>query len=136
VYQGRDVRDGGARRPLVQHRDPVAGSLRYHLGLVTPTHPGGCRIVVDSIPYSWRDGEDSLFDETYIHYAENTTDQTRILFCDVERPLRTRATQAANRWVSRHIIKESATENEAGERVGVFNKISATSITYACSASA
>ena len=85
MYQGRDVRDGGARRPLVQHRDPVAGSLRYHLGLVTPTHPGGCRIVVDSIPYSWRDGEDSLFDETYIHYAENTTDQTRILFCDVER---------------------------------------------------
>ncbi|MFL4971719.1 MAG: aspartyl/asparaginyl beta-hydroxylase domain-containing protein [Xanthobacteraceae bacterium] len=109
---------------LVQHRDPFAGSLRYHLGLVTPTHPGECRILVDGIPCSWRDGEDLLFDETYIHYAENTTDQTRIiLFCDVERPLRTRAMRAVNRWVSRHIIKESATENEAGERIGVFNKI-------------
>src|SRR5262245_34469175 len=109
---------------LVQHRDPFAGSLRYHLGLVTPTHPGECRILVDGIPYTWRDGEDLLFDATYIHYAENTTDQTRIiLFCDVERPLRTRAMQAVNRWVSRHIIKESATENEAGERIGVFNKI-------------
>ncbi len=109
---------------LVQHRDPFAGSLRYHLGLVTPTHPGECRILVDGIPYTWRDGEDLLFDETYIHYAENTTDQTRIiLFCDVERPLRTRAMQAVNRWVSRRIIKESATENEPGERIGVFNKI-------------
>jgi beta-hydroxylase len=112
----------GAR--LVTHRDPFAGSLRYHLGLVTPTHPGECRILVDGIPYTWRDGEDLLFDETYIHTAENTTDQTRIiLFCDVERPLRTRFMTAVNRWVSRTIIKESATENEAGERVGVFNKI-------------
>ena len=112
----------GAR--LVQHRDPFAGSLRYHLGLVTPTHPGECRILVDGIPYTWRDGEDLLFDETFIHYAENTTDQTRIiLFCDVERPLHTRAMTAVNRWVSRNIIKESATENEAGERVGVFNRI-------------
>jgi beta-hydroxylase len=109
---------------LVQHRDPFAGSLRYHLGLVTPTHPGECRILVDGIPYSWRDGEDLLFDETFIHYAENTTDQARIiLFCDVERPLKTRFMRAVNRWVSRHIIKESATENEAGERVGVINKV-------------
>jgi beta-hydroxylase len=112
----------GAR--LQSHRDPFAGSLRYHLGLVTPTNPGECRILVDGIPYTWRDGDDLLFDETFIHYAENTTDQTRIiLFCDVERPLTNRAMTAMNRWVSRNIIKESATENEAGERIGVFNKI-------------
>jgi beta-hydroxylase len=112
----------GAR--LQSHRDPFAGSLRYHLGLVTPTNPGECRILVDGIAYTWRDGDDLLFDETFIHYAENTTDQTRIiLFCDVERPLTNRAMTAVNRWVSRNIIKESATENEAGERIGVFNKI-------------
>src|SRR5438105_381467 len=29
---------------LVQHRDPYAGSLRYHLGLVVPKSPGECRI--------------------------------------------------------------------------------------------
>jgi beta-hydroxylase len=46
-----------------------------------------------------------------------------ILFCDVERPLRTRAMTAANRWVSRHIINESATQNEEGERVGWLNRI-------------
>lgn len=64
-----------------------------------------------------------MFDETFIHYAENTTDQTRIiLFCDVERPLKTRVMTAVNRWVSRRIIKETATENEAGERIGFVNK--------------
>jgi beta-hydroxylase len=109
---------------LVRHRDPFAGSLRYHLGLITPTHPGECRIFVDGIPYTWRDGEDLLFDETFIHYAENTTDQTRIiLFCDVERPLRNRVAGAMNRWVSRRIVKETATENEPGERIGVVNKV-------------
>ncbi len=29
-----------------------------------------------------------MFDETYIHYAENGTDQNRIiLLCDIERPM-------------------------------------------------
>jgi len=109
---------------LVRHRDPFAGSLRYHLGLITPTHPGECRIFVDGIPYTWHYGEDLLFDETFIHYAENTTDQTRIiLFCDVERPLRNRLASAMNRWVSRRIVKETAIENEPGERIGVVNKV-------------
>ena len=109
---------------LQTHRDPYAGSLRYHLGLVTPTHPGECRIFVDGQPYTWRDGQDVLFDETFLHYAENTTDQNRIvLFCDVERPLRSRFMGAVNRWVGRRIIKETETENEPGERIGVVNRI-------------
>ncbi|HXQ45868.1 MAG TPA: aspartyl/asparaginyl beta-hydroxylase domain-containing protein [Caulobacteraceae bacterium] len=108
---------------LVRHRDPYAGSLRYHLGLVTPTHPGECRIFVDGEPYTWRDGEDVLFDETFLHYAENTTDQTRIiLFADVERPLKMRFMGAVNRWVANHIVKESETENEPGERLGAVNR--------------
>jgi len=109
---------------LVTHRDPYAGSLRYHLGLVTPTSPGECRIFVDGQPYTWHDGDDLLFDETFLHTAENTTNETRIiLFCDVERPLHTRAMTALNRWVCRNVVKESATQNEQGERVGVLNKI-------------
>jgi beta-hydroxylase len=109
---------------LVQHRDPYAGSLRYHLGLLVPKTPGECRIFIDGEPYSWREGEDLLFDETYLHYAENTTSDDRIiLFCDVERPLHTRAMIAVNRWVSRHIINQSATQNVEGERVGWFNRI-------------
>jgi aspartyl/asparaginyl beta-hydroxylase (cupin superfamily) len=65
-----------------------------------------------------------LFDETSLHYAENTTSDDRIiLFCDVERPLRTRAMTAVNRWVSRNIVNESATQNEEGERVGWLNRV-------------
>jgi beta-hydroxylase len=109
---------------LVQHRDPYAGSLRYHLGLVVPKTPGECRIFIDGQEYSWREGEDLLFDETYLHYAENTTTEDRlILFCDVERPLHTRAMTAVNRWVSRNVINKSATQNEEGERVGWLNRI-------------
>lgn len=109
---------------LGAHRDPFAGSLRYHLGLVTPTSPGECRIFVDGSPYTWHDGEDVLFDETYIHYAENTTSDTRIiLFCDVERPLRTRFMTDVNRWVCDHIVQQTKTQNVDGEPIGVFNKM-------------
>src|SRR5690606_16468674 len=63
---------------LVRHRDPYAGSLRYHLGLVTP-NSNTCRIIVDGEEYYWKDGEDVMFDETYIHYAENKSDVTRLI---------------------------------------------------------
>ena len=108
---------------LNRHRDPFAGSLRYHLGLVTP-NSDQCRIFVDGEPYSWRDGEDLLFDETFIHSAENATDTTRIiLFCDVERPLRTRVMQALNRFVSRTVIRAASTQNTESEPVGALNRI-------------
>src|SRR5215469_18520971 len=108
---------------LNPHRDPFAGSLRYHLGLITP-NSDDCRIFIDGQPYSWRDGQDVLFDETFIHSAENKTDVTRIiLFCDVERPLRTRAMTAINRWVSRNVIRASATQNVETEHVGAANRI-------------
>lgn len=108
---------------LNRHRDPFAGSLRYHLGLVTP-NSDACRIFIDGEPYSWRDGQDVLFDETFIHSAENRTDVTRIiLFCDVERPLHTRFMTAVNRWVARNVIKASATQNVENEHVGAANRI-------------
>ncbi|HEX7769436.1 MAG TPA: aspartyl/asparaginyl beta-hydroxylase domain-containing protein [Dokdonella sp.] len=108
---------------LNPHRDPFAGSLRYHLGLVTP-NSDACRIFVDGEEYSWRDGEDVVFDETYVHWAENRTDQTRvILFCDVERPLRTPLLRGLNRVVSRVLGKATASQNVASEEVGAVNRL-------------
>ena len=108
---------------LVTHRDPFAGSMRYHLGLSTPNSPD-CFIVVDGETYHWRDGEGVVFDETYIHYAENKTDKTRlILFCDVERPLRNRIVTSINRFVIRHVVKATASQNLAHEPVGVLNHV-------------
>lgn len=107
---------------LVRHRDPYAGSLRYHLGLVTPNDEG-CFIEVDGQRYSWKDGEAVVFDETYIHYAENTTQHDRvILFCDVERPLKYRWAQAFNRWFSRNVMAAAASPNDAGDKTGAINR--------------
>jgi len=119
----RDVCHAAAGGKLGAHRDPFAGSLRYHLGLVTP-NSDNCRILVDGQQCVWRDGEAFMFDETFIHSAENATDVNRIiLFCDVERPMRYGFMTAINRWVSHHIVKASATQNMEGEHVGALNKV-------------
>ena len=111
---------GGQLKP---HRDPYAGSIRYHLGLVTP-NSDKCRIYIDGTAYAWRDGEDVLFDETYIHSAKNETEVDRIiLFCDVERPLKNKWMTALNRFFSHYILSESATQNLPTDRLGKLNKV-------------
>ncbi len=106
---------------LVRHRDPYAGSLRYHLGLVTPNDTN-CFINVDGENYHWKDGEAVMFDETYIHYAANNTDQQRIvLFCDIERPLHTKIMRAFNRWFGLQIMSAAASKNVEDESVGFVN---------------
>ena len=111
------------RSHLVRHRDPFAGSLRYHLGLVVPAGDR-CRILVDGTPYRWREGEAVLFDETYIHRAENETDEPRIiLFCDVERPLRGGLATAVNRFVIHHVMPATATANVEGDPIGLVNRV-------------
>jgi beta-hydroxylase len=106
---------------LVRHRDPYAGSLRYHIGLVTPNDPG-CFINVDGERYYWKDGEAVMFDETYIHFAANETDQQRIvLFCDVERPVHTKLVQLLNRWFGHYVMSAASSQNVEGEKVGFVN---------------
>ncbi|NBB92216.1 MAG: lipid A hydroxylase LpxO [Gammaproteobacteria bacterium] len=108
---------------LGAHRDPFGGSLRYHLGLITP-NSDDCRIYVDGERYAWHDGNDILFDETFIHRVENDTDQYRIiLFCDVERPIRNSVVRAINRFMIHYVVKASATRNVPGEKVGFLNRI-------------
>jgi beta-hydroxylase len=108
---------------LVRHRDPYAGSFRYHLGLLTPNSPD-CYIEVDGQRYHWTDGSAVIFDETFIHHAENKTDHQRIiLFCDVERPLLLRPLTLLNRWFARVVMSTSATQNVPGEHIGALNRI-------------
>jgi len=107
---------------LGAHRDPFAGSLRYHLGLKTPNSED-CHMFVDGVKCVWRDGEGFIFDETFIHRVHNATDQNRlILFCDVERPMKFAFMTRLNHWVSEHVVKASATQNLEGEKVGALNK--------------
>jgi beta-hydroxylase len=71
---------------LTPHADPVACSLRYHLGLAT-SDSSDCYIDIDGHRHEWREGQDLLFDETFIHHARNDSREDRlILMCDVRRP--------------------------------------------------
>jgi len=107
---------------LRKHRDPYAGSLRYHLGLVTPGDDR-CYIEVDGRRYSWRDGEAVVFDETFIHRAENATGHDRIiLFCDIERPMKYGWATALNRYVARGFIASAASPNTDADRTGALNR--------------
>ena len=108
---------------LLQHRDPYAGSLRYHLGLITPNSED-CYIMVDGQSYTWKDGEDVIFDETYIHYAENKTDTDRIiLFCDIERPVKTVFGKGWNKFFGWFIMAAAASPNMGNDKTGNINKV-------------
>lgn len=107
---------------LVQHRDPYAGSLRYHLGLITPNSEQ-CHIYVDGKLYYWKDGEAVMFDETYIHYAENKSDLDRIiLFCDIDRPMNNIIATKINHFFCKFLMSASATQNFAKDRIGGLNR--------------
>lgn len=111
---------------LNPHRDPFAGSLRYHLGLITP-NSADCHIFVDGEEYVWGDGKDLVFDETYVHWVENKTDQTRIiLFADVERPLRTRVMRAINHRVGAFMGRITTSSNK-DEKPGLVTRLYALS---------
>lgn len=80
--------------------------------------------------HAWGNGKDVVFDETYVHWAENRTDQTRvILFADVERPLRTRWMSAINHWVGAFMGKITASPNSdtEAEKTGLVNRMFALS---------
>lgn len=107
---------------LGSHRDPYAGSLRYHLGLRTP-NSDSCFIDVDGERYAWRDGQDVVFDETFIHTAHNQSDVDRlILFCDVERPMNNPLARWFNRAFGRVAVAAAAARNMEGDQVGALNK--------------
>jgi beta-hydroxylase len=109
---------------LTRHLDPVACSLRYHLGLRTP-NADSCFINVDGNQYSWRDGEAFMFDETYLHYAKNNSDTHRvILMCDIERPLHIIG-RVVN-FLYKGITRLTVVPNMEGDKRGLVNTIFST----------
>lgn len=107
---------------LVSHRDPYAGSMRYHLGLDVPEDPR-CAIYVDGQQYVWKNGGGVIFDETYIHHAENHTDKPRIvLFCDIRRPLWFAPARWLERGFARAVMGAAVSKNTDEDRIGVINR--------------
>ena len=127
-----------ARHRLVTHRDPYAGSLRYHLGS-SRTSPGECRIFVDGkciLVERWR-----RFD---VRRILCTTPRIRPIrpasFCFATwnaRSIRRRALSTAGRGAADTYQGERDRENAEGRRVGVLKQdIRLRVITYGFSASA
>ncbi|WP_158601368.1 aspartyl/asparaginyl beta-hydroxylase domain-containing protein [Marinomonas rhizomae] len=106
---------------LTRHLDPVACSLRYHLGLETP-NSNDCFINVDGQQYAWQDGKDLLFDETYLHFVKNNTDQSRlILMCDFDRPVNPLG-KAIN-FCYKILMRASIVPNTSEDKSGLANKV-------------
>lgn len=73
---------------IVPHRGVTKAFITAHLGLVVPEDQGKLWMRVDDQRIGWREGEWTVFDDTYEHEVQNNTDQTRIvLLCQIARPL-------------------------------------------------
>jgi beta-hydroxylase len=106
---------------LTRHSDPIACSLRYHLGLATP-NTDDCYINIDEQFYSWRDGYALLFDETYLHFAKNDTEFDRlILMCDVERP--TNFVGSFVNSIYKILASMTLVPNTDSDKKGFFNRL-------------
>ena len=76
---------------------------------------------------TFKDGEGVIFDETYVHTAENRTPMTRIiLLCDIERPLKNRVV----RWIN-HVIGHGMVR--AGASPKAFATCGGAPISWRCS---
>jgi beta-hydroxylase len=99
-----------------RHHDPLATSLRYHIGLVTPNSEK-CALTLDGQSYPWHDGKELLFDQTFLHSALNETDQPRvILFCDVENPNLPWGVKHLAGAVNALVMAKMTGANDAGRR--------------------
>lgn len=110
---------------LTRHLDPVACSLRYHLGLDTP-NDDKCYISVDDQKYSWRDGEPFLFDVTFLHFAHNDADKSRlILMCDIERPMSPigRFLNWPYKWLMRATVVPNTDDDKRGFANRMFSSL-------------
>lgn len=106
---------------LTRHADPIAVSLRYHLGLATP-NSDACFINVDGRNMSWRDGQVLMFDETYLHFVRNDTEDARlILMCDVKRPLNLPG--AVFNFFYQGLTRASVVPNTLEDERGLANRI-------------
>ena len=78
------ILDPGVAIP--EHTGYYKGYLRYHLGVIIPDKPDKAYIVCGGEKYTWKEGEGIVFDDMYLHYVKNPTQETRVvLYLDVKR---------------------------------------------------
>lgn len=74
-------------KSVPEHEGPYLGYLRYHLGLRVPAQ-NPPKLIVNSQPYVWKEGEAVLFDDSWPHSVVNQATETRAVFIiDIRRRL-------------------------------------------------
>jgi beta-hydroxylase len=83
------ILDPGVEIP--QHAGYYKGYLRYHMGVVIPNNDTDkiddkAYIVCGEEKYVWKQGKCIVFDDMYLHYVKNPTNQKRVvLYLDIKR---------------------------------------------------
>ena len=83
------ILDPGVEIP--PHVGYYKGYLRYHMGIEIPNNNTGrtddkAYIVCGDEKYIWKEKEGIVFDDMYLHYVKNPTNQRRVvLYLDVKR---------------------------------------------------
>ncbi|TXI19995.1 MAG: aspartyl/asparaginyl beta-hydroxylase domain-containing protein [Roseateles sp.] len=73
-------------KSIPEHDGPYVGYLRYHLGLRVPKN-NPPKIIVKGQPYTWKEGEGVMFDDSWPHEVVNHADDIRaVLIVDIPRP--------------------------------------------------
>lgn len=76
-----------AGKSIPKHCGPYRGYIRYHLGLIVPPNEPPSLVLNDQ-PYTWREGESILFDDSWPHEVINRSDGDRVvLIVDIRRPM-------------------------------------------------
>lgn len=99
---------------IIPHTGPFKGCVRYHLGLDCPKD---AYIIVDNIKYTWENGNDVLFDDTFMHEVYNKSDKPRIiLFCDIERQMKNNLYQSINTFIINKLAPLTTRVNDKIEK--------------------
>ena len=87
------------------HNGVYRGCIRVHVGISTPNDKN-CYLKIGNCYYWWKDGEVIGFDDTYLHFVENKTNQERIiLFLDIDREMKNKWSQTFVKLISSYIGK-------------------------------
>ncbi len=91
-------------KSVPKHKGPYLGYLRYHLGIQVPKQ-NPPSIIVNDKPYTWKESEAVMFDDSWPHEVINEATESRVvLIIDVLRPMPWWP-QILNRFVTNVIAK-------------------------------
>jgi len=120
------ILDPGVEIP--PHIGYYKGYLRYHMGVVIPNNNTGriddkAYIVCGGEKYIWEENKGVVFDDLFLHYVKNPTNQTRVvLYLDIKRKSSSRFFNILND-IGIYLLEESIVFNSFLKNQHSQNKI-------------